>query len=297
MRYPSQQNHAQLTPVSGGYAFVSSFDRNLVDAFKLAIPPTDRRWDAAHKYWIVSAQYADACVRLAEIYLDVKISIPTQTRLNMAPIVETRIVKVDYLGRCKDRGNGELSATASVNGDWSVIFPEDVLREWFEAIPLRPEEKQTYYAVLCVKQSASSEELKSSWRRLARMWHPDVCKEENADRQFILIQHAYEILSNPLTRKKYDAGLAMQSSMSKQSITRQNAVDYIYSQDGVLQGYIPPLRCGYVMVEGVSVLGRLMVSKVLQWEDIINDKGQYMISSWPVGAATFEVNWMVVVNG
>lgn len=62
-----------------------------------------------------------------------------------------------------------------------------------------------YYAVLGVKKDASEEEIKKAFRRLARKHHPDLNPEDaEATKTFARINEAYEVLSDPLKRKKYD---------------------------------------------------------------------------------------------
>lgn len=62
-----------------------------------------------------------------------------------------------------------------------------------------------YYAILGVSKTASQEEIKKAYRRLARKYHPDLNPgNKTAEEKFKEIQEAYEVLSNPETRKKYD---------------------------------------------------------------------------------------------
>jgi curved DNA-binding protein len=62
-----------------------------------------------------------------------------------------------------------------------------------------------YYATLGVSRTASAEEIKKSFRKLAREHHPDVAKNKKAaEEKFKEINEAYEVLSDPEKRKKYE---------------------------------------------------------------------------------------------
>ncbi|GFE68796.1 molecular chaperone DnaJ [Chroococcus sp. FPU101] len=61
-----------------------------------------------------------------------------------------------------------------------------------------------YYEILGVPRDADKEEIKRAYRRLARKYHPDVNKEAGAEERFKEINRAYEILSEPETRSRYD---------------------------------------------------------------------------------------------
>ncbi|VVM06888.1 DnaJ C-terminal domain-containing protein [Methylacidimicrobium tartarophylax] len=66
-------------------------------------------------------------------------------------------------------------------------------------------EFRDYYKILNVPRSASPEEIRSSFRKLARQYHPDVAKDKKKDEEkFRQINEAYEVLGDPEKRKRYD---------------------------------------------------------------------------------------------
>jgi molecular chaperone DnaJ len=65
--------------------------------------------------------------------------------------------------------------------------------------------KKDYYEILGVKKSASAEEIRKAFRKLARKYHPDVNPgDKSAEEKFKAISEANEVLSDPKKRKIYD---------------------------------------------------------------------------------------------
>src|ERR1700737_940029 len=65
-------------------------------------------------------------------------------------------------------------------------------------------EYRDYYKILSVARTATADEIKKSYRRLARKFHPDVSKEKDAEQKFKEVQEAYEVLKDPEKRAAYD---------------------------------------------------------------------------------------------
>jgi Ca-activated chloride channel family protein len=66
------------------------------------------------------------------------------------------------------------------------------------------EVEHDYYSILEISRSASQQEIKQAYRRLARLYHPDTSPDESTTRLFHLVSEAYEVLSDPEQRQAYD---------------------------------------------------------------------------------------------
>lgn len=64
--------------------------------------------------------------------------------------------------------------------------------------------KRDYYDILGVSKNASEEDIKKAYRKLAKKYHPDVSKDENAEEKFKEVQEAYDTLGDSGKRANYD---------------------------------------------------------------------------------------------
>ncbi|MDO7983622.1 MAG: molecular chaperone DnaJ [Pigeon pea little leaf phytoplasma] len=65
-------------------------------------------------------------------------------------------------------------------------------------------QKKDYYEVLGLSRDANLDDIKRAYRSLAKKYHPDRCKEDNAEAKFKEIQEAFEVLSDSNKRAQYD---------------------------------------------------------------------------------------------
>lgn len=275
---------ARIVPTNdSSLAFFSPYDPALVADMKTRIPYSDRRWQPEQKCWLITPKHLGTLENLCQEYLGITPTIQGSLFSGKSE-KQTKILELKYVGAPKAREDGSITAFAYCDGDWRVIFPESVLRDWFEpGMETRPNES-TLYGLLAVKRDASGADIKAAYRRQSKRFHPDVCKDDDAAEMFMKIQRAYEVLSNPMLRRKYEAGLVLAASLREPQYQQYKAVNVWRS----------PLRSGFVLVDCVPELGRFIVEKIIKWEPIKNQLGQELVTSWNKVTNSIQEEWLYV---
>lgn len=292
-----------LTASPEGLRLSSPYDAAFVTAFKLAIPPNARRWDGARKQWLIDPSQGNALVSLVNTFYGTSLTLPASAPIAQ-PTVE--IVQLAYLGACKQRDDGSATASGYTLGNRQpkapdLVIPGTVLKAWFDGMsmgaesptPQKPAPANTLYSVLCIAQDADTTALKAAYRRMARQTHPDVNKEPDAAIQFHRVQAAYDTLSDPLTRRKYDAGLMLEARVHANRSAEERLQASLATRMARYQedNYRAPLRCGLLLVQGLKRLGRIEVSKIMSWQDLSRD-GKILVSSWPQDGECWTESWV-----
>jgi hypothetical protein len=279
--------NAQFKMGVSGLEFYSDYDPDLVAELKAIIPASERRWEPGKKCWIVSPAGAKTLRGALGRMFGINPPIP-QINPGKRQISAFEVV---YIGAVKDRGGEQtaMGATTRLIGsiaspnhlpmgsvEWNIVFPLAVLEKWFWG---RESElkTQTLYTILNVKQSATLQEIKRGFRKQAKRFHPDINRDGDAAEMMQQINYAWEVLGNPLQRRKYDAGLKLQASTHSQPTRRG--------------GFQLPLRSGNIMVAGREVVGRFVVEEIQHWQDI--KRGNFsLVSSWDRNLDAIQIDWI-----
>lgn len=263
------------------------YDAELVEDLKASIPLYGRAWNRDKRVWEIAYIHGQDVIEVVKRQLGETLTIPQQKTSNQ-PKTEIKLLKVKYIGAAKMREDGSNIAMAWVNNQWSVVFSLEVLRAWFEGndTPLNPNEASSLYAVLGVNKKSTDKEIKKAYRIAARTWHPDINDDPGAASQFIRVQEAYETLQDDQQRRKYNAGLWLQTQVNKQPVIKNNFVAMNFQSV-----WRPPKRCGWITVEGQETLSRFVVFNILQWNEIV-EAGMIMVSYWPPDGDKFAIDWI-----
>lgn len=272
-----------------GIEYHSPYNDGWLAAFKNKIPQNEkiqvRHSNGKFSHWLVHNRHKklldDLSMQFFGKYPDV-VGVPKTQ--NTGPV--TKLLQIKYIGAPKDRGGGNnLSFALDFDGSWNIVFPEDVLRDWFECGISGQQTKtshDTLYGVLAVARLADETEIKKAYRRMAKRYHPDINRDDDATDMFRKVKHAYDTLADPLMRRRYDAGLVLEASLENQPD------NYNWYND---KYYRPPLRCGLIMATGKNEVGRFKVEKIHKWEPIKRGEME-LVTSWNKAIESIVEEWI-----
>ena len=272
--------HSSLSIENDVLVVSTPYNQEMVAAIK-SLPVTERKFDPTCKVWRVEAKHGPSVAAWIRDYIGDDVEIPPMPSKGVFRIKQK--LMVTYVGTCKARSDGSSNAYGRLAREWGVIFPEQVLRDFFDGSHAVPGQGITYFGLLGVAPSCSQDDLSAGFRRMAKLWHPDVCQDEAATDIFIRIKAAYDVLKDPEMRARYEAGLVLEAMMGKPA--KPSAFDLPY-------GYRSPLRSGIIFVEGVKKLDMIEVEKIIAWDDIVDNQGRTLIVSWPKGAKEPIEEWL-----
>lgn len=269
----SPNNRVSVTDENGGLKVLTPYSASFIETLKNAVPSVSRKWHPTSRCWLVSPSYSSVLKQIIDSEYDCDVTMPTV----ISPAIPSQEIRfqADYVANCKNE-----AASVHSNGGWNAKIPEKILRSWFKQTDSTA--PATLYGVLGVENTASNIEIKKAYRRAARQWHPDICREENARDMFEKVKDAYQLLNDRSSRKKYNAGLVFEQMAKKNVRAIQRLSRY--------STFTPTLRCGILTVKAKQELGVLIVEEIFKWDDIINETGQTMVSFW--AQDNFSVAWI-----
>ena len=103
------------------------------------------------------------------------------------------------------------------------------------------DDAKNFYAILGVSRNATQKEIRQAYYAAARRLHPDINKEPNAGTIFLKVQKAYETLTNPDDRDKYNHSLSFEED------TPPVTLNTIYSRSSLNQ--IDESQLIYTLIE------------------------------------------------
>lgn len=114
---------------------------------------------------------------------------------------------------------------------WALHHRCITCRRWsptLKAAAAAASSEQNHYSVLGISKTASSGDIKKAYRLLARKYHPDVSQDSQASEVFKSIRLAYEVLSDEISRARYDTSVQFPLPNNRRYTQNREYNDAIY---------------------------------------------------------------------
>lgn len=270
----------------------SSYNMDANDAFRAIGPFFKVQWIPNLKVRAVWPNLLPDVQRIGSRYYG--IDAPAPMMRSTPSFGERRTIEAFYIGGEKSHGSDRWHSGMNLAGDFIYILPHALVRDWFD--PFKPEpvheriqlDDSSLYAMIGARPGATQDELKKAYRLAQRSWHPDFNPgDRTAHDMTIRINQAWETLKDPSRRAAYDAGLALMQSLDDDS-----EPDWMKSVKKQAQGWQLIKRNGLIDVT-CDIYGDFhIVTAIHGWQDITNNQGQVLASSWDFNAARVVKSWI-----
>lgn len=158
--------------------------------------------------------------------------------------------------------------------------------------------EENYYEVLGVEEDASGQDIKQSFRHLAKKFHPDLNNQSGSEEIFKLIQKAYEVLSDNDLRAEYD-------SILEQKRVKEDEDTQISSKKSVFdEGYVfktmPVTKAEYDQIyrtkwyEEINFIS--LIRKLIALLFLVVGPAFYMIDTGSWNNVILYYGWLILFN-
>ena len=135
----------------------------------------------------------------------------------------------------------------------------------------------SYYEVLGLDKTATSDQIKTAYRNLAHKYHPDKNDAPNANVFFRILQEAYETLSCPAKKQAYDERQNVDNKYGRTDVPQSPNVNKANKQKKKNVGQVMLLILKFLIkVILIIILPFLLFLKIITW--ILSEAGPYILS-------------------
>lgn len=152
--------------------------------------------------------------------------------------------------------------------------------------------RKDYYKILGVSHEATNDEIKKAYRELAKKYHPDTNPDPGAEEKFKEIQEAYEVLSDPSKRRRYDEYTNARKKWANRNMWDDPSFVIDEELDEVINsifGWRPTSSSGGRRYEGYSTIKKT-INIVLDLKELMSGCTKEVRIQTDTGYKSIEVN-------